>query len=69
VEKSGEIEGWKGPYIKGIPLDPWSREYVYRCPGTRGEFDIISYGADGRPGGQDEDADIGNWIERGTPKK
>ena len=69
VEKVGESENWKGPYIKGIPLDPWNHEYIYRYPGTRGEFDIISYGGDGRPGGQDEDADIGNWVEKGNPKK
>ena len=67
VEKAGEIEGWKGPYIKGLPLDPWRHEYVYRYPGIRGEFDILSYGADGRPGGRDDDADIGNWVERVAP--
>ena len=64
ITKPSDVESWKGPYIKGIPLDPWNNDYVYRNPGTRGEFDVLSYGADGRAGGQDEDADIGNWIER-----
>ena len=59
----GDSEKWKGPYIKGgtIPLDPWDNEYVFKKPGTHGEFDIISYGADGQPGGDGENADIGNW--------
>ncbi len=54
---------WKGPYIKGglIPKDPWGNDYIYKRPGEHGEFDIISYGADGVPGGEDENADIGNW--------
>ena len=54
----------KGPYLKGgvIPQDPWGNDYVYKKPGDHGEFDIISYGADGQPGGEDEDADIGNWT-------
>jgi general secretion pathway protein G len=42
-----------------VPLDPWKREYVYLCPGPGNEaFLIVSYGADGEPGGKDEDADI-----------
>ncbi len=57
---------WKGPYIKGglIPLDPWDNDYVFKKPGDHGDFDIISYGADGMPGGEDENADIGNWNEK-----
>lgn len=62
IEKDNSVKNWKGPYIKGVPLDPWQNEYVYRCPGQHGEFDILSYGADGQPGGEDDDADIGNWI-------
>ena len=64
VTKDQSVKNWKGPYIKGIPLDPWQNEYVYRIPGEHGEFDILSYGADGQPGGEDDDADIGNWIVR-----
>lgn len=54
--------GWNGPYLrKDIPPDPWGRPYVYRTPGTKGEFDLLSYGKDGRPGGSGEDADIVNF--------
>ncbi|GAB3409449.1 type II secretion system major pseudopilin GspG [Massilia agilis] len=50
---------WNGPYLKkGIPLDPWGRAYQYRAPGSKGEYDIISTGKDGQPGGTGEDADI-----------
>ena len=53
----------KGGYllVKNLPLDPWGNEYQYRIPGENAEFDIYSFGADGRPGGEDENADIGNW--------
>lgn len=51
---------WNGPYLqKSIPLDPWGNPYVYRIPGAVGDYDIVSYGKDGRPGGEGEDADIG----------
>lgn len=53
---------WQGPYLKkSIPLDPWKNAYQYRLPGEHGDFDIYSFGRDGKPGGQKEDADIGNW--------
>lgn len=54
---------WDGPYLqKEIPLDPWNNEYVYRFPGEYGDQpDIISYGADGREGGEDENADVESW--------
>ena len=54
---------WDGPYLqKEIPLDPWNNEYVYRFPGEHGDQpDIISYGADGREGGEDENADVVSW--------
>ena len=52
---------WNGPYLKKtIPLDPWGHAYQYRAPGAKGEFDIISLGRDGQPGGTGEDADISN---------
>ena len=54
--------GWAGPYLKkGVPMDPWGRPYVYVNPGQHGDFDLLSYGKDGRPGGSGEDADITNW--------
>lgn len=52
-----------GGYLekKNIPPDPWGNPYVYVCPGLRGDFDIFSYGADGKEGGEGKDADINNW--------
>jgi general secretion pathway protein G len=47
------------PYLKkSVPNDPWGRAYVYRAPGQKGEFDLMSYGRDGKVGGSGEDADI-----------
>ncbi len=51
----------KGGYIKLLPNDPWGRPYIYRYPGENGVFDILSYGSDGEPGGEDQAADIVNW--------
>jgi general secretion pathway protein G len=52
---------WTGPYLrKAVPNDPWGRPYVYRSPGTRGDFDVVSFGKDGVSGGTGENADIGN---------
>lgn len=49
-------------YIKGsVPKDPWGKEYVYLSPGSHGDFDIVSYGADGEPGGNGKNEDITNW--------
>ena len=48
------------PYLKkSLPNDPWGRPYVYRVPGQAGEYDVFSYGRDGKAGGSGEDADIG----------
>jgi general secretion pathway protein G len=55
---------WRGPYLKkALPPDPWGNPYVYRSPGehSRGGYDLVSYGADGRAGGEDENADIRSW--------
>jgi general secretion pathway protein G len=58
---AGETK-WAGPYLaKAIPKDPWGNEYRYASPGEHGEYDLQSYGRDGRPGGDGEDADITNW--------
>jgi general secretion pathway protein G len=56
-------ETWRGPYLmKAVPPDPWGRAYIYRLPGANGhEFDLISLGLDGQPGGSGEDADISYW--------
>lgn len=53
---------WDGPYLKKtVPNDPWGNPYVYRIPGQHGEYDLMSYGKDGQPGGTGEASDIGNW--------
>ena len=59
-------EHWDGPYLpQDIPQDPWGRPYIYKFPGEHGdEPDIISYGADGRAGGDGEDADILSWTSK-----
>jgi general secretion pathway protein G len=51
---------WK-PYIDKLPLDPWGRPYQYMNPGVKGEVDVLSLGADGQPGGEGKNADIGSW--------
>lgn len=56
-----EAPNWKGPYLDRVPKDPWGRAYLYQYPGQHGEIDVYSYGADGKPGGEGEAADIGNW--------
>jgi general secretion pathway protein G len=62
VHKPGSETKWDGPYLtKAVPDDPWGHPYIYKIPGDHGEVDIISLGRDGRPGGDGEDADIGNW--------
>ncbi len=62
VKKPDDLESWQGPYLpKAIPKDPWGHPYVYRCPGEHGDFDLISYGRDGQPGGEGEDKDIVSW--------
>ena len=64
VEKPADpnVRNWKpGGYLQGMRKDPWGNDYVYLSPGTRGEFDLYTLGADGQPGGEGNDADIGNW--------
>ena len=61
---SPEARNWRsGGYIDRIPKDPWGRDYVYLSPGQRGDFDLYSYGADGQPGGEGENADVTSWGE------
>lgn len=53
---------WDGPYLKKkLPLDPWGNAYIYSSPGEHGDYDIFSYGNDGRSGGDSEATDLGNW--------
>ena len=60
-QPAGETR-WQGPYLrKDVPLDPWGAAYQYRQPGEHGEFDLFSFGKDGKSGGDGEAADITNW--------
>jgi len=55
---------WDGPYLKkAVPTDPWGNPFVYESPSEHGDYAIISYGADGRPGGEDVDTDIVSWQD------
>lgn len=58
--KPSDETKWAGPYLaKAVPNDPWGKSYVYRAPGQNGnEFDLLSYGKDGQPGGEGDAADI-----------
>lgn len=62
IKRPGAANGWAGPYLKGgaVPSDPWSRPYKYANPGANGGIDILSFGADGAPGGDGENADVRN---------
>ena len=51
---------WKS-YVDKLPNDPWNRPYQYLNPGLKGELDVLSFGADGQPGGEGKDADVGSW--------
>jgi general secretion pathway protein G len=56
------VDNWEGPYLKkALPADPWGKPYQYLCPGTHGEYDLLSYGRDGTAGGEGEDKDVNSW--------
>ncbi|MFG6443455.1 type II secretion system major pseudopilin GspG [Roseateles sp. LKC17W] len=62
VAKPADEPKWQGPYLsKAVPRDPWGNDYQYRSPGEHGEYDLLSLGKDGRPGGEGEDADLTSW--------
>ena len=63
VKAPEDVKGWDGPYLRKetIPNDPWNRPYRYRCPGEHMDYDIFSYGADDKQGGEGEDSDIVSW--------
>ncbi len=61
-EKPAGETRWAGPYLKkAIPPDPWGKPYQYKRPGDHGEYDLLSFGKDGQPGGTGENEDITNW--------
>lgn len=58
-------KNWKtNGYLDKLPRDPWGNDYKYLQPGLHGEFDVFTQGADGAPGGEGLDADIGNWVAK-----
>jgi len=57
-----QVARWQGPYLKrDVPEDPWGRAYLYKRPGQHGEYDLVSLGSDGQPGGDAEAADVVSW--------
>ncbi len=61
IKKPANEPRWDGPYLKkDLPLDPWGRAYAYKIPGEKGEYDLVSLGKDGAPGGAGEAADLRN---------
>lgn len=58
---TGDVPANWRPYLDKLPNDPWGRPYLYLQPGLHGEIDVMSFGADGQPGGEGKDADLGNW--------
>ena len=61
IKKPANEPRWDGPYLKkDLPLDPWGKTYLYKIPGEKGDFDLVSYGTDGVPGGTGESADLRN---------
>ena len=61
IKKPANEPRWDGPYLKkDLPLDPWGRPFIYKIPGERGEFELVSLGKDGVAGGTGEAADIRN---------
>lgn len=61
VQRPPNETKWNGPYLrKGVPLDPWGKPYLYKMPGEKGDYDLLSYGKDGQPGGTGESADLTN---------
>lgn len=64
VKAPAGVSSWKGPYLKKnvVPKDPWGNAYKYTSPGEEGRpYDILSYGADSKPGGDGENKDINSW--------
>ncbi len=62
ITRPSNLNKWDGPYLaKNVPMDPWGNPYIYKSPGEHGEYDLISLGKDGQPGGEGEAADITNW--------
>lgn len=65
LQNLGNLTSWKGPYLKKpqLPLDPWGKSYIYRCPGQHGDYDLLSFGANGMEGGEGENDDVVSWKQ------
>jgi general secretion pathway protein G len=63
IQKPQDAPGWKGPYLKKRPVDPWGNPYTYKYPGAHGDYDLSSHGKNGVEGGDD---DITNWEEESS---
>ncbi len=63
LKRPSDAQNWRGPYVKKRQhlSDPWRRPFLYRVPGREGPFDVYSLGADGKEGGETDNADVGNW--------
>jgi general secretion pathway protein G len=63
VERPSDSKRWNGPYLRKnkVPQDPWLNDYRYEYPGKHGAFDLYSFGADEKEGGEGEDQDINSW--------
>jgi general secretion pathway protein G len=63
VQAPAGTAGWRGPYLKKkqVPKDPWGNPYRYAAPGQHGVYDVYSYGADNRQGGEDDNKDVASW--------
>lgn len=63
LKRPSDVQNWRGPYIRKSQhlLDPWKRPFLYRVPGREGPFDVYSWGADGKEGGEGDNADVGSW--------
>lgn len=60
--KPSNADKWDGPYLKKeVPLDPWSKPYIYKSPGEHAGYDLYTFGADGVPGGDSDNRDIVSW--------
>jgi general secretion pathway protein G len=59
LAKPASATKWNGPYLsKAVPLDPWGRPYIYKTPGAKADYDLLSYGKDGQAGGTGDAADV-----------
>ncbi len=65
IAQPSGVNNWNGPYWKKstVPKDPWGNDYLYAFPGQHGAYDIVSYGADGKEGGEGADKDITSWDQ------